>query len=81
MSEYLYPYLKLAAKSMMYVFNTEASSFAHLYPKKSLSSFRLKFTRQWTRIDMTQHAVSFYIRFYITLNKEKNAYNYTNQTM
>ena len=70
-ADYLLPYLKLAAKNMMYVYNSEPSSFAHLYPVKSLGSFRLKYTRQWTRIDMTQHAVSFFMRLYLTLQKEK----------
>ncbi len=67
---YLLPNLKLAAKNMMYVFNNKASSYMHLYPKKTLGSFRLKFTRQWTRIDMTQHAVSFFVRFVKVIHNE-----------
>lgn len=64
-------YLKLAAKNMMYVYNTEQSSFAHKNLQKSEGTFRLKYTRQWTRIDMTQHAVSFFIRYYLTRDKEE----------
>jgi len=70
MATYLLPNLKLAAKNMMYVFNNEASSYMHLYPKKTLGSFRLKFTRQWTRVDMTQHAVSFFIRLILSQHKD-----------
>jgi len=54
----------LAAKGIMRLRYTPESAFAHLYPKKSIGSFRFKLTRSWIRVDSTQHTVCFFARLY-----------------
>lgn len=52
----------LAAKCLMQTYNSKASSYAHKYPKKSVGSFRFKFTRQWVRVDSVQHTACYFAR-------------------
>jgi len=54
----------LSAKGIMYLRHTHESTFAHLYPEKSVGSFRFKLTRAWVRVDSVQHAVCFFARLY-----------------
>ncbi len=54
--------MMLSANGIMNLRNTQESTFAHLYPEKSIGSFRFKLTRAWVRVDSTQHAVCFFAR-------------------
>ncbi len=58
---------KKLAKSLLYLFHTHESSYAHRIPGKATDSVKLKFTRQWTRIDMIQHVVCYLYRYYNAL--------------
>lgn len=55
-------YLRLAAKNLLYTYNTPESCYAHRNPAQSVNSFRFKLTRQWMRVDSVQHAACFYAR-------------------
>lgn len=61
-AEYFLPYLKKAAKGLLYTYNTPQSCYAHKHPGKSINSFRFKLTRQWMRVDSVQHAACFFSR-------------------
>jgi hypothetical protein len=60
---------KLAATSLLYTYNSKASTFMHKYPEKSTGAFRFKYTRQWVRVDSVQHTACFYKRLYNALNR------------
>lgn len=51
-----------SAKGLMHTLHTPESTYAHLYPEKSINSFRFKLTRQWIRVDSVQHAACFFAR-------------------
>ncbi len=51
-----------SAKGLMHTLNTVESTYAHLYPEKSINSFRFKLTRQWVRVDSVQHTACFFAR-------------------
>jgi len=53
---------RTAARALMHTYNSRESTYMHRYPSKSIGSFRLKFTRQWVRVDMAQHAVCLLLR-------------------
>jgi hypothetical protein len=50
----------MSAKGLLYTYNSPDSVYAHLYPEKSIGSFRFKLTRQWVRVDSVQHTACFY---------------------
>ncbi|MGD7036209.1 protein containing Six-hairpin glycosidase-like domain [Methylotuvimicrobium buryatense] len=56
-----------SAKGLMYTRHTAESTYAHLYPEKSINSFRFKLTRQWVRVDSVQHTACFYSRLYFVM--------------
>ncbi len=62
---------KVVAKALMHSYNSRRSTFMHPCPKKSLGTFRFKFTRQWVRVDTTQHTVCFFVRLLRALISEK----------
>ncbi len=62
---------KKAAKSVMYLYNSEQSTYMHKAPEKSIGSFRFKLTRHWVRVDSVQHAACFYLRLYPALTSHK----------
>lgn len=64
LADYLLTYLKKAAKSLMYTYNTPESTYAHKFPEKSINSFRFKLTRQWVRVDSVQHTACFFARLW-----------------
>ncbi len=63
----------LSANGIMYLRHTPESTFAHLYPEKSVGSFRFKLTRAWVRVDSVQHAVCFFARLYEAISPESSA--------
>jgi hypothetical protein len=60
------------AESVMYLYNSDESTYMYKIPEKSIGSFRFKLTRQWVRVDSVQHAACFYLRLYPALNSHKN---------
>ncbi|MEO5378418.1 MAG: hypothetical protein H7832_11660 [Magnetococcus sp. DMHC-6] len=50
-------------RSLLPLFITEESAYAHRNPQKSVGAIRFKLTRQWIRVDSVQHAASFLLRF------------------
>lgn len=60
---------KLAATSLLYTYNSKASTFMHKYPEKATGAFRFKYTRQWVRVDSVQHTACFYKRLYDALKQ------------
>jgi hypothetical protein len=57
---------------VMYLYNSEQSTYMHKAPEKSIGSFRFKLTRHWVRVDSVQHAACFYLRLYSALTSHKN---------
>lgn len=57
-----------SAKGLMYTRHTPESTYAHLYPEKSINSFRFKLTRQWVRVDSVQHAACFFSRLHMCID-------------
>ena len=59
---YIMTHMLRSAQGLMLTYHSERSAYAHLFPKKSIGTFRFKLTRQWIRIDSIQHAVCFLLR-------------------
>lgn len=59
------------AKSVMYLYNSEQSTYMYKVPEKAIGSFRFKLTRHWVRVDSVQHAACFYLRLYPALRSYK----------
>lgn len=55
-------FLKLAAQAILRTYNSEEASYPHKKPSKSIGSYRFKLTRQWVRVDSSQHAICFFTR-------------------
>lgn len=53
---------RLVARSLMFTYNTDQSTFMYPDPKKGVGAFRFKLTRQWMRVDTVQHTACFFIR-------------------
>lgn len=71
-AEYIMQNMLKSAKGLMYTRHTPESTYAHLYPEKSINSFRFKLTRQWVRVDSVQHAACFFTRFFWALNDQSD---------
>lgn len=63
-ADFIMQNMQKSAKGLMLTRHTSASTYAHLYPEKSIDSFRFKLTRQWVRVDSVQHLACFYARLY-----------------
>jgi hypothetical protein len=63
---------KRLARSVMYLYNSEQSTYMYKVPEKAIGSFRFKLTRHWVRVDSVQHAACFYLRLYPALKSHKN---------
>ncbi len=55
--------LTRAAWSCLHLCNTRESLYAAPNPEHALGSIRFKLTRQWVRVDTTEHVASFFLRF------------------
>lgn len=69
-AEYYLRHLVKAARGLLFTLNTEQSCYAHIYPEKSINSFRFKLTRQWVRVDSVQHTACFYARLYPVIDNK-----------
>lgn len=55
--------LTRAAWSCLHLCNTRESLYSAPNPEHALGSIRFKLTRQWVRVDTTEHVASFFLRF------------------
>jgi len=55
-----------SVKGLMKTYHTPESTYAHLYPKKSIGTFSFRMTEQWIRIDTIQHTAVLLIRLYLS---------------
>lgn len=55
-----------SVKGLMKTYHTPESTYAHLYPKKSIGTFSFRMTDQWIRIDTIQHTAVLLIRLYLS---------------
>jgi hypothetical protein len=62
LAQYIMENCKTVAKSLMFSFNSEESTYMHKYPNKSIGTFRFKLTRHWVRVDTVQHTSCFFVR-------------------
>ena len=51
------------AWACLHLCNTRESLYSVPNPDHAYGSIRFKFTRQWVRIDTTEHVASFFLRF------------------
>ena len=61
-ADYIMTHMLQSAEGLMLTYHSEASSYAHRRPEKSVGTFRFKLTRQWIRVDSVQHAACFFLR-------------------
>jgi len=71
LAEYYLENCNRLAKSVMYLYNSEQSTYMHIIPAKSVGSFRFKLTRHWVRVDSVQHVACFYLRLYPALTSHR----------
>jgi hypothetical protein len=55
--------LPLIVRSTLIQYNDAGKTYPHMYPWKSIGSYRFKLTRHWVRIDTSQHSVNFLYRY------------------
>ncbi|MBI4616893.1 MAG: hypothetical protein HY720_24985 [Planctomycetes bacterium] len=55
--------LETVAWATLHLANTRESVYSLPRPELALGAFRFKYTRQWVRVDTTQHVAAFYIKF------------------
>ncbi|MFK5893017.1 MAG: protein containing Six-hairpin glycosidase-like domain protein [Pseudomonadota bacterium] len=53
-----------SAKGLRKTQHTRQSTYAHLYPEKSIGTFSFRMTNQWIRIDSIQHTACLLARLY-----------------
>ena len=53
-----------SAKGLRKTQHTAESTYAHLYPEKSIGTFSFRMTNQWIRIDSIQHTACLLARLY-----------------
>ena len=70
LAEYILANCRTVAKSLVYTYNDEKSTFMHRFPEKSIGSFRFKLTRHWVRVDTVQHTACFYARLLSALRQQ-----------
>ncbi len=55
-----------SVKSLMKTQHTSESTYAHIYPEKSIGTFSFRMTEQWIRIDTIQHTAVLLMRLYLS---------------
>ncbi len=63
------------ARSLMYLYNSDESTYMYKVPEKGIDAFRFKLTRHWVRVDSVQHVACFFLRLYPALTSDINKSN------